>query len=150
MQDLTANARIRVHRPASDVFEAFVNPDVMTRFWFPRASGRLEAGRDVTWHVGTDPDAVAITVRVLTVEAPHALHFLWGAEGAFTDVRWSFESVRPDETVVRVRESGFPGSEAEAVAAALDSTGGFNQVLVAAKAWLEHGVRINVVEDHVA
>ena len=30
----------------------------------------------------------------------------------------------------------------------LDSTGGFNQVIIAAKALIEHGVELNVVADH--
>jgi uncharacterized protein YndB with AHSA1/START domain len=31
------------------VFEAFVNPDITTTFWFTRSSGRLEAGKQVEW-----------------------------------------------------------------------------------------------------
>jgi hypothetical protein len=35
------------------------------------------------------------------------------------------------------------------VAAALDSTGGFHLVLAGAKAWLEHGIELGVVPDHL-
>jgi uncharacterized protein YndB with AHSA1/START domain len=38
-----------IRKPAAEVFEAFVNPDITTRFWFTKGSGRLEAGRQVQW-----------------------------------------------------------------------------------------------------
>jgi uncharacterized protein YndB with AHSA1/START domain len=38
-----------IRRPVSDVFEAFVNPDITTKFWFTQSSGRLEAGKQVQW-----------------------------------------------------------------------------------------------------
>jgi uncharacterized protein YndB with AHSA1/START domain len=34
-----------IRRSVADVFEAFVNPDITTKFWFTKSSGRLEAGR---------------------------------------------------------------------------------------------------------
>jgi hypothetical protein len=34
---------------SADVFEAFVNPDITTQFWFTKGSGRLEAGKQVQW-----------------------------------------------------------------------------------------------------
>lgn len=150
MSEITAKAQIIIHRPAAEVFEAFADPEIMTRFWFPRASGgRLEEGKEVTWYVGTDEDAYAITVRVKAAREPDMLRVEWGEEGAFTDVEWTFEAKGDNATVIRVCESGFPGGQIEAFKAALDSTGGFNQVITAAKALLEYGVRMNVVEDHV-
>lgn len=38
-----------IRRPAAEVFEAFVDPSITTRFWFTRGSGRLEPGRQVQW-----------------------------------------------------------------------------------------------------
>ena len=63
---------------------------------------------------------------------------------------WTFEERGPNATLLRVEEAGFSGGPKEVIASALDSTGGFNQVITAAKAWLEHGAIINVVADHVA
>ena len=150
MNEITANARMIIHRPAAEVFEAFVDPDIMTKFWFPRASGRLEEGREVKWYVGTGADAFEILVHVKAVRKPDLLHIEWGDGTTFTDVKWEFEATSDTQTIVRICESGYSGDEAEVVQAALDSTGGFNQVITAAKALLEHDARINVVEDHVA
>jgi len=38
---------IRKHLP--QVFETFVNPDITTKFWFTKSSGRLEQGKTVRW-----------------------------------------------------------------------------------------------------
>ncbi|MGN6546152.1 MAG: hypothetical protein ACTHK7_13945 [Aureliella sp.] len=43
--------------------------------------------------------------------------------------------------------SGFTGSPQEVTAQVIDSTGGFNLVLAAAKALLEHGIKLNLIRD---
>jgi len=150
MTEITANAQMIIHRPVSEVFEAFADPDTMTKFWFPKASGRLDEGNEVKWYVGTDADAFEIAVHVKVAQKPNTLQIQWGGDGVFTDVEWTFEAHGNSGTIVRICESGFPGSQSDVVRAALDSTGGFNQVITAAKALLEHGAQINVVEDHVS
>jgi hypothetical protein len=44
---------------------------------------------------------------------------------------------------------GFAGRDRQAVNRVLDSSRGFNQVIIAAKALFEHGVEMHVVADHV-
>lgn len=45
----TARAQMLIRRPAAEVFEAFVEPSVTTRFWFTKSSGRLTPGSEVRW-----------------------------------------------------------------------------------------------------
>lgn len=45
----TAKAEMLIRRPVAEVFEAFVDPAITSRFWFTRGSGRLEPGTQVTW-----------------------------------------------------------------------------------------------------
>ena len=42
-------AQMLIRKPVKDVFEAFVNPAITTKFWFTRSSGKLEAGKEVRW-----------------------------------------------------------------------------------------------------
>ena len=42
--DLAATAKALIHKPASDVFDAFVNPATMSRFWFTRRDDGLREG----------------------------------------------------------------------------------------------------------
>ena len=41
--DPVVTAAMLIRRPASEVFEAFVDPDITTKFWFTKSSGRLVA-----------------------------------------------------------------------------------------------------------
>lgn len=145
---LEARAQLRIRRPASAVFDAFVEPAQMTQFWFPRSSGPLEAGETCTWYVFADRDEPAIEVRVVALEPGRRIHIEWGGGGEFTTVEWRFIRESAESTFVYVTESGYTGSNEDMVAKALDSTGGFNLVLAAAKAWLEHGVALRIVADH--
>src|SRR5579859_4279676 len=38
-----------IRKPVANVFEAFVNPDITSKFWFTRGSGRLEVGKQIEW-----------------------------------------------------------------------------------------------------
>ena len=148
MNEILSRAQLLIRRPAPHVYDAFVNPDVMTRFWFPRSSGRLEAGKSVRWYVTAGAEGPVIEVRVGDLDPGRRIEIEWGGDGEFTKVIWTFEPQSPASTFVRVVESGYGGSDDDVIARALDSTGGFHLVLAAAKAWLEHGVPLNIVRDH--
>ncbi|PSK80836.1 uncharacterized protein YndB with AHSA1/START domain [Limimaricola soesokkakensis] len=146
--EIKAKAEMLIRRPVQEVFEAFVNPDQMTKFWFPKSTGRLEAGASVEWHVGMDDDAPKIDVKVIGFQKDALLKIEWAAGEKATSVEWKFTPQKNNMTFVEITETGFDGSTEEVAAKAIDSTGGFNQVITAAKALLEHGVEINVVKDH--
>ena len=46
---LIAKAEMLIRKPVVEVFEAFVNPAITSKFWFSKGSGRLQAGKEVTW-----------------------------------------------------------------------------------------------------
>ena len=68
--DLAATARTLIRKPASEVFDAFVNPETMSKFWFTRRDDGLRKGETVTWYLGARPDAPQIEVRVRSLERP--------------------------------------------------------------------------------
>ncbi|WP_232816228.1 hypothetical protein [Chryseobacterium capnotolerans] len=37
-------AQMLIRKPIEDVFEAFINPEVTTNFWFTKSTGKLEEG----------------------------------------------------------------------------------------------------------
>lgn len=63
-----------------------------------------------------------------------------------TTVEWTFEKITDDTTYVNIVNSGFKAGP-ELIAQISDSTKGFSFVLAGAKAWLEHGVKLNLVAD---
>src|SRR5581483_2779744 len=45
----TGDTGMLIRKPVAQVYEAFVNPGVTTKFWFTHGSDVLEQGREVTW-----------------------------------------------------------------------------------------------------
>jgi uncharacterized protein YndB with AHSA1/START domain len=136
-----ARAQMLIRRPVAEVFEAFADPDVTTRFWFSRSSGRLADDSVVKWH--WDMYGVSVDVAVKRIEPPRRILIHWP-----TPVEWLFEPRGDAATLVVVTASGFTGSDDEKATAAIDAMGGFSLMLAACKAWLEHGLQLNLVADH--
>lgn len=121
----------------------------MSQFWFTRTDAGLKQGESVTFSMGSGDTTFSFDVMVKELDFPNKLVFEWvGPDGRATQVCWTCKETADGSTILAIEESGFAGSEEHISARVLDSTGGFNQVIVAAKACIEHGVAINVVKDH--
>jgi uncharacterized protein YndB with AHSA1/START domain len=134
-----------IRKPVADVFEAFINPDITTQFWFTKGSGRLEAGQQVQWD--WEMYGISIPVTVKAVEPGKRILIEWPGQGGPTTVEWIFTSLADGSTFVSITNSGLTGDGDELVKQATDSTQGFTLVLAGLKALLEHGVRLNLVAD---
>lgn len=136
-------AQMLIRKPIAEVFEAFVNPDITSRFWFTRSSGRLETGAMIRWD--WEMYGVGADVTVLAVEPNRRIHIEWGDPPCL--VEWHFTPHGDSAALVRISNSGFTGRANEIMEKALDAKGGFTSVLAAAKALLEHGIELNLVAD---
>lgn len=138
-----AEAAMLIRRPVAQVFEAIVDPDITTKFWFTHSSGRLDGGRPVEWEwrmygVSTQVDPSEIVPNEKIV-------MQWSDPP--TTVVWTFTRMPGDATFLEVRNFGFSGSGDAQVKQAIDSTGGFSLVLAGAKAWLEQGLALGLIGD---
>jgi uncharacterized protein YndB with AHSA1/START domain len=131
-----------IRRPPHDIFNAFVEPATLTKFWLAAASAPLELGKTVHWEFLVEGASADAAVKVL--DAPTRIVIDW-SDG--TNVEWTFTERMGQGTVVVVTQSGFAGSGDEIVAQALDATGGFSLVLSDLKALLEQGNVVNLVRD---
>ncbi len=43
------DTQMQIRKPASQVFNAFIDPDLTKEFWFTKGNGKLEIGKTVTW-----------------------------------------------------------------------------------------------------
>lgn len=136
-----ARTHMLIRRAAAEVFEAFVDPAITRRFWFSRGSQRLEPGATVTWH--WDMYGASATVVVRAIEPGRRILIEWP-----TPVEWRFTPQGEQATFVEITARGFTGSAAEQMATALDVMGGFSYLLAGCKAYLEHGIELNLVADH--
>ena len=136
-------AQMLVRRPAAVVFEAFTNPEVTTNFWFSRSSGNLEPGKAVTW----EWEMYNVFSKVTVIEVlPHSLIKIeWGDPA--TIVEFHFKALDTDSTYVVIKNHGFIETGDELIQVVMDSTGGFTTVLDGLKAYLEHGIQLNLIAD---
>lgn len=135
-----------IRKPATQVFEALVDPAITSRFWFSRGSGRLEAGKKVRWD--WEMYGFSTEADVKEIEENRRILLEWDGPDHPTSVEWTLEPRGEDRTFVTVKNWGFAGDPGKVVATALDSMGGFSFVLASLKAFLEHGVELKIVEDH--
>ena len=134
-----------IRRPVAEVFEAFVDPQVTTKFWFTKSSGSLEAGKQVQWE--WEMYNVSIPVTPKAIELEERILIEWPGYSGQTTVEWTFASQEDGTTFVSITESGFTGSGDQLVKQVTDSTQGFTLVLAGLKAFLEHNIRLNLVAD---
>lgn len=136
-----ARTQMLIRRPVSEVFRAFIDPAETSRFWFSRGSAALTPGARVIW--SWDMYGASAEVDVIAIEPDGRILVHWP-----TPVEWIFAPRGEDATLVTITASGFTGTADEQVSRAIDSMGGFSFVLAGCKAWMEHGIGLNLVLDH--
>ncbi len=91
---------------------------------------------------------VGTTVDVKAIEKDKRILIEWGESSKRNQVEWLFIDRSDNTTLVSITNSGFQGTQDEIIQQAMDSKQGFSIVLCGAKAWLEHGINLNLIADH--
>ncbi|MEU8778706.1 SRPBCC family protein [Streptomyces sp. NPDC048606] len=141
-----AYACMMVRRPAAQVFDAFADPTVTSRFWYSGSSGPMVAGAELRWEWETY--GASADVRVLEVREGALIRFEWGNYEQPTTVELKFTPRTDRTTFVEITETGFRGTADDTLRWVNDTVGGFTTTLCAMKALLEHDIELNAVPDH--
>jgi uncharacterized protein YndB with AHSA1/START domain len=144
-QKPVATTAMLIRKPVAEVFEAFINPEITTKFWFTKSSGRLEPGKQVQW----DWEMYGASTKVSTkaIEPNKRIVIEWDGYSGRTTVEWKFAPQKDGTTFVSIVESGWTGEGDELVKYVANSTQGFTWTLAGLKALLEHNIRLNLVAD---
>ena len=134
-----------IRRPVHEVFNAFIDPEITTKFWFTNGTGKLEIGKQVHWEWTMYGFAIPVTAKV--IEPNKRIVIEWPGYQGLTTVEWTFMPLDDGTTFVRITETGFVGAGDELTKRIANSTGGFSLVLAGLKALLEHNVMLNLVPD---
>ncbi len=137
-------AEMLIRKPVAEVFEAFVDPAITTKFWFTKSNGRLETGKQIQWNWEMYHASALVSVKA--IEQNKRILVEWSAYGT-TTIEWLFCPQADNTTFVSITNSGFSGDGDEVVKNALDSMGGFTMLLCGLKALLEHNIILNLVAD---
>ncbi|SDI92197.1 SRPBCC family protein [Chryseobacterium jejuense] len=131
-----------IRKPIEDVFEAFINPEVTTNFWFTKSTGKLEEGKTVTWE--WEMYGVKNVVNVHQINPNQLIKTEWGEPSVNVD--YEFKTME-NGTLVVIKSYGFTQTGEDLLRQVNDNTGGFTTVLDGCKAYLEHGINLRLIED---
>lgn len=121
---IVVEAQMLIRKPVAQVFEAFVNPEITTKFWFTKSSGRLELGKKVRW----DWEMFGVGDDLIVREFEKNRRILVEWDNNPTTVEWSFESYKDGTTLVKISNWNFPSSLDWALPMAVDSKGGYSNL----------------------
>ena len=138
-----AEAQMIIRKPAAEVFEAFINPEVTKNFWFTKSSGKLEFNKKVTWE--WDMYGASADVNPKEIINDKKIVYEWGDPPRTVEL--TFRQLDDSSTFVTAKEYGFNQTGDDLIEAIKGSTGGFTTVLDGLKAYLEHGINLNLVAD---
>lgn len=140
-----AKAGMLIRRPVTEVFAAFVDPEITTKFWFTKSSGKLVVGRRIRWE--WEMYGAATELEVKELEPSKHILIRWGLAESPTTVEWIFTPRGKEATFVSITNSGFSGDGDSVLERALGSAAGFELVLAGLKAYLEFGIQLNLIAD---
>lgn len=142
MDSIYVQAQMLIRKPIEEVFEAFINPEVTTNFWFTKSTGKLEEGKIVTWE--WEMYGAKTNVNVLEIIQNQSIKTEWGEPS--TNVDYEFKEMEKG-TLVIIKSYGYSQTEEDLLKVINDNTGGFTTVLDGCKAYLEHGINLRLIED---
>lgn len=140
-----AKAEMLIRKPVSEVFQAFIDPEITSKFWFTKGSGKLQQDTKTEWTWEMYGFSLTVTTHVLQENKKIVVE--WGNPEESTLVEWVFTPLNEGETFVSITNSGFKGDSDKIIDQVRNSTEGFTLVLAGAKAYLEHKLQLNLVLD---
>ena len=143
MNEPNVEVQMLIRKPVAEVFNAFIDPAITKNFWFTKASGKLEPGKTITWE--WEMYNLSTEVRVLEITENQRIRIEWDEPP--TQVEFEFTAPDNNSTYIIIRNSGFWQQGLELVNVIKDSTGGFTTVLDGLKAYLEHNINLNLIDD---
>ncbi|MEO6315058.1 MAG: SRPBCC family protein [Chitinophagaceae bacterium] len=140
-----SEAQMRIRKPVSEVFQAFINPELTKHFWFTNGSDILEVGKEVTWTW----EMYNFSTKVIATEilTDKKITISWFTTNPPTTVDFDFKTLSDGTTFVTIKHYGFDETGDELIEVLKDATGGFTIVLAGLKAFLEHNINLNLVAD---
>lgn len=138
MEVVKARVSMFIQAPPDRVYDAFVEPDQITKFWLSKASGPLRVGLAVHWNVMVEGAEIEATATEM--DKGRRLAWDWSDH---SKVSIDLEEI-DGGTAVTVINDGFSQKGDELHDAALNATEGFAIVLADLKTMLESGISAGI------
>lgn len=136
--NLSIRTKIQVSKPASEVFEAIINPEKMSNYFIAKGSAKMESDKTVMWSF---PEFEGdFPIRVQQIKPVSFVSFYWDNESVETLVEITIDAVG-EETVVTVTEKEMENNE-NGIKWLKGNTEGWANFLACLKAYTEYGINL--------
>ena len=133
---LTSEARLQIMKPISEVFDAIVNAQKLTKYFISESNGDLKNGLNNLWKFPEFDERFPITS--VTIKKDKLISFVWDPE---TVVQIDLIEYQQNSTVVTIQEVGKEMNE-ENLKWLISNVGGWANFLASMKAYLEYGIEL--------
>ena len=140
-----SEAQMLIRKPVSEVFQAFIDPELTKHFWFTKGSDKLEVGKIITWEWEIYNFSTSVLAKEILLNKKISIE--WFTTELPTTVDFDFKTLTDGSTFVTIKHYGFDKTGDELLEVIKDSTGGFTIVLAGLKAFLEHHIDLNLILD---
>ncbi|MEH6945072.1 SRPBCC family protein [Bacillus sp. JJ722] len=131
--------KMKIRKPANEVFESIVDPEKIGHFWFSSSSERWEQGKKIT--LKYDEYDAEGAINVIEVKENKKIVFSWGEEhNEETVVTISLIELDKNNTIIEVKESGLKEEDPEVVNKMMGQKEGWVYMLSCLKCYLENDV----------
>lgn len=141
--ELKFKVQTKIQKPVAEVFDAVYNPSKLSGYFTNGgASAPLDEGTTVEWAFDDNPgdDKLKFPVSVTKMVPNELIVLSWeGAKGLDTRVEMQFEADGPNDTIVRISETGWRETQDDLNSSYLNCMG-WSQMISALKAYTEYGI----------
>ena len=137
--EIILKSKMKILKPVSEVFDAFVNPEKIGNFWFTTSSCKWETGKTVT--LTYDEYTAEFDIFIVETVPEKKIVFEWGSDDEKRTNTILFEALDDSSTVVTALEEGWKENE-NLTDELLKNKEGWVYMLVCLKAYLENDVNI--------
>ena len=135
--EIVLKSKMKILKPVSEVFDAFVNPEKIGNFWFTTSSCRWETGKTVT--LTYDEYTAKFDIFIIKIIPDKKIIFEWGSGSEKRTNTIIFENTDDSSTIVTILEEGWKDNDS-LVDDLLKNKEGWVYMLVCLKAYLENGI----------
>lgn len=136
--DTQITTKLKILKPVNEVFEAIVDPNKMSNYWFSSGTARVEQGKTITWRY--DEYNAEGDINVLAIEENKQIVFSWGGNDQETVVAITLKELDNTSTIIEVNESGLKEDDPEIVNKMIGQKEGWVYMLTCLKGYLENGI----------
>ena len=138
MEKIKFTVAVRINKPVDEVFKAFVDNEIISKYFVTSASAPIKAAGDkITWTWGTEHKT---EITITDYEENKRVAFTWPAFQVDYDTNVLFEfQVVEGKTRVVVTEEGWKDDKA-GINSSLMNNAGWKDMLLCMKAWVMHNI----------